>query len=992
VALDWQKVDVPLGAGLAEDVHPWLVAPGKLLQATNGWIDRKGAIRARPGTVALASTSEDSYNLLPHNSKLYARTATSLLAWLDHQQGWHRVDHCYEANVVDVLRGERGIYSAGASGDVVSCADIIVTAFPDATPTRLYARVVDAETGQQYSLDSWTGAVQNVRLLARGTTVYMIWADPTIPFQIKCSTLDASNTAAGWSAPAVIAASADMNFDACINPLNGHIVLAYNFNLRIAVRTYLPTIVPDLGPVLFSDSTITRLGITTDGIKVWVGYDLGGGAGGGVWASRLTIALVHEWDTQLHAGATNVTRLGVANHQSKAIVVWQQHPTAPLLCHRWVDAAGVAATGGMTHHVAQLSTPIIYSGQPYVCGHFVSANGLQRYGWLLHLPSATWALDPSPASQARVVSRLSTHTIAEPDLFTLIGKLAPVDGYSAQFLVNVPQQSATRVVSEGFDVVKLEFNARSIGRPSEVQHELAISGGVPASIEGVHCAEMNFHRYPHSATPVAGAGGFLTGGGQYSYCFTYVTIDAAGILHESAPSVPVVVTLGAAETRVDWTVSALTLTEHEDAEDEKRWPVYVVMYRTTNAGTIYYRETAVPNDRRAATVSMVSQISDASIESQERLYTIGGVLPNDVPPAARDMVACGNRLWLISAEDPTQLWMSKINARNHRMPGWSLAFIVRTDQGGAFTALTVLDERLIAFKADSVWIVRGRGPTDAGQGNDIQGAELLSIEHGCIDARSIVATPAGVLFRSREGFMLLTRGLEVQPVSGALRELLDDYPRTAGACLYEEERLALVAVTGTIWIGAGEMGGFTLERTAILAYHYELGEWTWWTCSLTNSPEVRSLVEYDGAPHILGSDGETLAYDPTVYTDANGTWPTLRVSSPWLQASGVQGYQRMRRIGVLAECPANCDISVLLYYDFETTAQDTFTFGALDVAALRVGNRVQFSLHVRRQKCESMRVAIEATTTAGQLPTFTGLALEVGGKQGIFRLPSAARR
>ena len=56
--------------------------------------------------------------------------------------------------------------------------------------------------------------------------------------------------------------------------------------------------------------------------------------------------------------------------------------------------------------------------------------------------------------------------------------------------------------------------------------------------------------------------------------------------------------------------------------------------------------------------------------------------------------------------------------------------------------LGVPDDKLIVFGQNSIGVLIGDGPNDAGQGSQY-GDIILATDRGCIDSRSVVLTPTG---------------------------------------------------------------------------------------------------------------------------------------------------------------------------------------------------------------------------------------------------------
>ena len=88
--------------------------------------------------------------------------------------------------------------------------------------------------------------------------------------------------------------------------------------------------------------------------------------------------------------------------------------------------------------------------------------------------------------------------------------------------------------------------------------------------------------------------------------------------------------------------------------------------------------------------------------------------------------------------------------------------------GGKITALASMDEKLIVFEEDATFFIAGTGPNNLGQQNDFTTPERISTDVGCVDPKSVVLTPDGLMFKSRKGIYLLSRQLSVSYIGAAV--------------------------------------------------------------------------------------------------------------------------------------------------------------------------------------------------------------------------------
>jgi len=528
--------------------------------------------------------------------------------------------------------------------------------------------------------------------------------------------------------------------------------------------------------------------------------------------------------------------------------------------------------------------------------------------------------------QCMVVSRLATFYCGYPlDAHDCVSNLAAIDAQT--FVCAVPMKSNTinetgtypyEVTEEGFDDYVLELDGDSLHLPTSVQGELILSGGVPAVYDGERLSEYGFHFGPvlDTHTTEGHGAGSLTASTLYQWVAVYSWVDSRGVRHQSWLSNIISATTTAAVGAIEISFLAwhLSLTEHEDTEDEAQ-KVQIEIYRSggTTDGLFHLEQTVV-NVRDGAPSYVYSRMADADIESKQILYTDGGVLQDTTAPACKHIAACSDRVWLISCDDEGFLWHTKINGRDHVMPGWNTDFVQRTDIGGGCTALATIDDKLIVFKESTTWLFVGDPPNNQGLGGSLNGPTQLSASVGCTDARSVVSCPMGVAFRSLESIYMLTRGMSVEKIGAAIDDTLATYPVITGAAHDEGARLVLFTAT----TAAGTTG-------CTLVWHYELDQWMVWKTedhkgTVDAAPISAAICSRAGTPYYhqaMDGSAELLYMTPSTYGEHSANQPLLTVETPWLSFAWLQGFQRIRRLKIAGKYRGNHAAIVRLRYDWE---------------------------------------------------------------------------
>jgi hypothetical protein len=465
--------------------------------------------------------------------------------------------------------------------------------------------------------------------------------------------------------------------------------------------------------------------------------------------------------------------------------------------------------------------------------------------------------------------------------------------------------------------------------------------------------------------------------GQYAYRAIYEWVDGRGQIHRSAPSILDTITVGAGSA-VDVYVPTLRLT----LKTLPRAECKVVIYRSlADQVTVLYRLAETNNDTSVDTVVFTDTgaVTDATLATQEILYTTGGVLENIAAPASKVITKHKNRLWLAGLENESQLAYSKEYVNTEGV-AFSDFFTIQCDpRGGQITALASMDDKLIIFKRDQVFSLVGDGPVDTGAQNDYSKPQGIAGDIGCIQPESIASVPDGLLFKSDKGIYKLTRSLGFEYVGSPV-----------------EDFNALTISSATVLEDNNEVR-FTTSDGQALIYNYFFDQWS----TFTNYVAVSGINALGSYLH-LRSDGQVRREVPGLYLDAGGRI-RMAIETSWLAFAGLQGYQRIRRFDFLGDYLSDHYTRVKIAYDYEDAYVETVYFNVdedLDISYYGddatygsstvyggPGTAVyQFSIKPRKQKSEAMKLRFEdidtKTADGGGSFNLVGITFEVGQKIG----------
>jgi hypothetical protein len=584
---------------------------------------------------------------------------------------------------------------------------------------------------------------------------------------------------------------------------------------------------------------------------------------------------------------------------------------------------------------------------------------------------------------------------------------------------------ASIVVSSGLSIrlslAQATFDFAHPGRwqSFEVGDSLFVSGGVPSYYDGQLLAEAGYFMRPVQSPVGAPAptGGGMTPANTYSYVWLYEWLDARSQVHRS-PASPIVTAPTGANTSVTAAPVYLTfgargspgsLGAAYSATNSKL--VAIVPYRTTiisaamsadffrDLGSLAQADTIptapfslynvlVPGNIAAAPYE--DKQSDAAIATNAVWLGSGdiGVVEPLVPSSFVAAWPYNGRIMGVG-DDRTTVWFSTKSIQGE-VPRFNDLFTFPIlNMAGPLVSGTQMDDKCILFSANKIAYFTGDGPNDTNQQNDFSAISFVQSDVGCIDPRSVVTTPMGVMFQSSRGLYLLSRSLEVSYIGKAIEDTLSAYPTITSAVLVaaqNEVRFTLNNSAGTL--------GYTAR------YNFLLDAWS--LDSIFDSDTSTQQKAYLTAAYCNGTyycatvGGQIYQENTALNTDA-GTFVPLSVESAWLKPNGIAGWGRFWRFFATAERLDPADLQMQIAYDYSPTYTDSITW-----TAARIGEFptpiVQVQMMGSRQKTEAIRLKLSTATptggafiTTGQGLNLIAISAEVGVMQGGYRLPAVQR-
>lgn len=532
------------------------------------------------------------------------------------------------------------------------------------------------------------------------------------------------------------------------------------------------------------------------------------------------------------------------------------------------------------------------------------------------------------------------------------------------------------------------------------------AGGILGNYDGQFVTEHPFHLFPEGINvEVVAGGGAMTAGTHQVVCI-YEWVDHAGQRHQSAPSLPVSATV-AANDRLRVRVPTLHIGQDGGANgtavDGVIWKCTIVAYVTQANGLSFNRvattaagAAGTANDISVAYVTLpLIDAADATYALNELLYNqpnlASTTLPNLAPPPINGLCVHGQRLFFDIADQPFTYGYSQVYANNLGLqfnPALGGTWPV---EGGTFKGFCELDEKVILFCSEKLFVSYGTGPNAAGSYSNYSDMQEIPGDVGCSDPASIVRVPKGIMFKSAKGFYLLGRDLSVQYIGEGVAAF-DSYTITSAVMMKDRQEI--------------RFGTNSTTHPQLVYCYLDGGQWS------TNSYQAASYVTIDAV--WWPTQAQYVAIDATfgVQTDSANKYDSFAGSTQgiiwtartsFLHLSELGGYQRVRWMMLtgtsqIAATGGFGPISLLgitIYADDNNSGTfDSFTVDLSTIAFVDPLSTMDLRHKLVMQKCKSVSFQFTdtpdstAASSSRQMDGIQGLTLEVGLRKGTLRLPA----
>jgi hypothetical protein len=398
--------------------------------------------------------------------------------------------------------------------------------------------------------------------------------------------------------------------------------------------------------------------------------------------------------------------------------------------------------------------------------------------------------------------------------------------------------------------------------------------------------------------------------------------------------------------------------------------VSIVLYRTQNNSTIFYRVSSLTqltyNAFSGAYVSMEDTTPDSQIVGNEQLYTTGGTLGNINAPAISAVANYQQRMVYLSPENPFQLGYSQQIDNGDPVEFNSLEFVQNLDQKiGQATAIGSMDTELILFGPHSKWLMTGEGPAPNGTQNDFVTPTPIAGVSGCTNPQSVLLLPTGLIYQDSElGWYLLDRSLQEHYIGAPVQQ-------------YNSQ----IATSANLVPNANKCM-FTLSGGVNLIYDYYVEQWE--IDPFTSQIAAIDSTIFENDVVYLQANGLSLQQTPGVFTDNTEAIP-LALTTGWMSLAGLAGFQRAWELQILETFKSPHTLTVNIYTDYSATPTTTKVI-SVPVAPIPPLFRIRLDV----QKCTALQIEIVESQTApyGEGLSLSSLTLKCGVKKGPYKLPA----
>lgn len=330
------------------------------------------------------------------------------------------------------------------------------------------------------------------------------------------------------------------------------------------------------------------------------------------------------------------------------------------------------------------------------------------------------------------------------------------------------------------------------------------------------------------------------------------------------------------------------------------------------------------------------------------LYTTGGVLDDEPPIAPSYLAFTNNRVWYTR---DGRLYFSKTVSKDKPI-GFNGALYVDAPTGEDLVACAAMDENVVAFGRNTIFLVTGVGPNDLGfTGKSNFTVNTLATAVGCYNPNSVVSTDVGIFYAGYDTLYLIRRDANVVRIG----KVEDSFSvQNCRYAFYDRDGQRI------LWyIRKGK------DADYFVVYEIERNMWFTWGGGDYEDDLTGSIWTPNGIHHIA-NDGTILRQDATYNR------PAARIKTGWVNLANAMHYKRFRDGYLVTRQNTPSQIDVNYSYDYEEASTETRSYTTV------TGDADLGRFKPARQKCAAL--ALDFVVDNPQGAVLSHMAFEVGKK------------
>lgn len=570
-----------------------------------------------------------------------------------------------------------------------------------------------------------------------------------------------------------------------------------------------------------------------------------------------------------------------------------------------------------------------------------------------------------PYGSVRVACNLEPY--AGMQAFTSVLSYQSQDG--STFSAMVPYQTAQRTL--GFAMCRLRPNDDTAYGSANFGGVAYVAHGGLSCYDGRNAYEQGMLDMPIMNNQTQAVAGNLNG--AYKYVVVYRHVDANGNSTYSRTYGPVT----ASNTAANPGKNLLTIQPHAvtNRDDGKGNSVpFIEVYRTIAGGTQYFicassaagiagsniQQIAINATTGLATFT--DNLADTSLDDLAIMYrqpgTTGAPADRYSSPAARFVIQHKDRLFCTDGYGQRVYYSSFFVDGEAAWFSPTFNFFIHAGTG-PITGLASMDGRLFVFKKDAIFVVDGDGPGEAGpSGTEYSPPQSLASYYGCVDHRSIVVTPDGIIYRSPRGIEMITRNLQVKWIGDRVQDTCTSNPSTYGACIDQDSRVHILIgvsdpITGLYGVNGCELV-YDLSEDCWSVFRYTGFEGTY-----GRARQHVALVNDSGTEKLVYADGyyATFSANSTSSVDYASYYSPFTIKSGWVKQAPL-ARQRVSEAMFLGIRDTNSvhALKMSLAFDYAASFTQTHTWQPVTLNSLALE---ELDIQPVKQQVLGIRIKIE---------------------------------